>query len=78
MVAHHRFGRRFDEVGDAGVGKPPPQRADRRRGEDHVADQAQANQEDLRTWHSEPWTYFSIVASSISITGMSSLIGYTR
>ena len=25
-----------------------------------------------------PWNYFSIVASSISITGMSSLIGYTR
>ena len=61
MVAHDRFGRRFHEVGDTGAGEAPPKRADRRRGEDHVADQAQSNQKDLQrsvgtsgTWHSAP------------------------
>ena len=43
MMAHDRFGRCFNEVGDARVRKSTPQRADRRRGEDHVADQPQSN-----------------------------------
>jgi hypothetical protein len=46
--------------------KPAAQGADRWRGEHHVADQAQPDQEDLQG---------STVASSISITGMSSLMG---
>jgi hypothetical protein len=54
---------------DGGVGVVPPHRGDGRRGENDVADQTQSNQQDLQG---------STVASSISITGMSSLIGYTR
>jgi hypothetical protein len=42
------------------------QRSDERRGEGNVADQAQPDQQDPQG---------SIVASSISMTGMSSLIG---
>ncbi len=57
---------RFDQVGDAGIRKPLPDRAQRRRGEDDVADFAQSNEQDVQS---------SIVASSMSITGMSSLIG---
>jgi hypothetical protein len=47
------------------------QRTNRRRREDNVADQAQAHQKDLHI----KLIYVSMVASSISITGMSSLIG---
>jgi len=68
-MAHHRLGRSFDEISDARVRKLAPERADGGRREDDVADQAQANQENLQG---------SIVASSINITGISSLIGYTR
>jgi hypothetical protein len=53
--------------------KTTAKRPNRGCGEHHIADQAQPNQQDLQ------WTlYGSIVASSISMTGMSSLIGYTR
>lgn len=66
MVAHHGLGRRFNEVGEVGGRKPAAHGANRGRGEDHVPDQAQPDQEDLQG---------STVASSISITGMSSLMG---
>src|SRR6185436_4971260 len=69
MMVHDRFGRCFHEVCDVGGGEAPPKRADRRRGEDDVADQPQSNDKNIQG--------FSIVASSISITGISSLIGYT-
>jgi hypothetical protein len=48
MVAHHRFGRCFHEVGDTGAGEAPPNRGDRRRGEDDVADQPKPNQKNLQ------------------------------
>ena len=38
IAGDDRRGRRFDEVGEVGVGKPPAQGADGRRGEDDVAD----------------------------------------
>jgi hypothetical protein len=66
VAVNDRCGRRFDEVGEVRVGQMPPQRADERGREDDVPDQAQADEEDLQG---------SIVASSISMTGMSSLIG---
>src|SRR5207244_13589794 len=59
----------LDEKGETRPGIRPLQRAEERRREDDVADQPQPEQEDLQG---------SMVASSISITGMSSLIGYTR
>lgn len=49
-----------------GVGKPIADGPDGRRGEDDVANLAETDQEDLQG---------SIVASSISMTGMSSLMG---
>ena len=69
MMTHHRLSRGFDEIGDARVRKFPPQRGDRGRREDDVADQPETDQKNSQG---------SIVASSINITGMSSLIGYTR
>ena len=51
---------------DSGAGVVAPQRLQQRRREDDVADQAQPHEQDLQS---------SIVASSISMTGMSSLIG---
>ncbi len=66
VVSHDRRRRRLDQVVDAGRGKVPPQCMDGRRGEDHVAHQPQADQQDLQG---------STVASSSSITGMSSLMG---
>ena len=66
MVANDGLGRPFHEIGDASRRKPAAHGADRGCGEDHVADQAQPDQEDLQG---------STVASSISMTGMSSLIG---
>jgi hypothetical protein len=47
-----------------------PQRPQQRRRQHNIADQPEADQEYFQSG--------SIVASSISITGMSSLIGYTR
>ena len=64
----HRRRVTLDEIRDPRAGIRPAQRPDQRRREDDVADQPQANQENLRS-------RYSIVASSISITGMSSLIG---
>jgi hypothetical protein len=52
-----------------GVGKGSAQTADERRSEDDVTDESGTNEKNLQG---------SIVASSMSITGMSSLIGYTR
>jgi len=57
---------RLDEVRDVGLWKAPPDRSNGRRREDDVPDLPQADQQDLQS---------SIVASSMSITGMSSLIG---
>jgi hypothetical protein len=52
-----------------------PKRMDERSREDDVADQAEADEQDSH-WKGERRSpYGSIVASSISITGMSSLIG---
>ena len=64
-----RCGRRFDEIGNASVREVLPHRGDGRRREDDVANQAKADEQDLQG---------STVASSMSMTGMSSLIGYTR
>ena len=64
----HRRRVTLDEIGDPGAGIGPAERPDQRRREDDVANQPQADQENLRG-------RYSIVASSISITGMSSLIG---
>ena len=69
IVLDDRRSRTLDKVGDRCVGIMLPQRRDRRRREDDVADQAKPNQKDSQG---------STVASSISITGMSSLMGYTR
>ena len=70
MMAHHRLSLGFDEICDARVWKSAPECADGGRREHDVPDQAQTDEQDV--------VYGSIVASSISITGMSSLIGYTR
>jgi hypothetical protein len=95
LMTHHRFGRRFDQIGDVAVGEFAFECADGRRREHHVANQAKTNEKNLQRSSCsirsnevailEPWNvgtlepcYFSTVASSISITGMSSLIGYTR
>ena len=67
IAADDRSGGWFDEVSKMPGWIAPPECSYQRGREDDVADQAQANQEDLHS--------FSIVASSISITGMSSLIG---
>ena len=66
---HHRRGLRLDQVGQAGVGIALAHRPDDRGREDHVADQAEADEQDVQR------TQPSIVASSINITGMSSLMG---
>ena len=47
VVANDRFGGRLDEIGDARVGKAPPERRDGRRREDDVADQAQPDEQNL-------------------------------
>ena len=69
IATDDRRGRRLDEVGEVSVGKPPAQRVDGRRREHDIADLAQPDEENSDVGYS------SIVASSISITGMSSLIG---
>ena len=73
MVRDDRFGGCFHEIRKVRVREAAPEGANRGRGEHHVANQAQTNEQNL-----QGATYGSIVASSISITGMSSLIGYTR
>lgn len=71
-VPHHGRGGGFHEIGDVCVGEPALQGAHDRRREDDIADEAQADQQDAARIQG------STVASSMSITGMSSLIGYTR
>ena len=65
-MAHDRRRRGFDEIVESGVRELPPQGVHGRRREHHVAHETQAGQQDLQG---------STVASSSSITGMSSLIG---
>jgi len=73
VVANDGLSGGFNEIREMRARKTTAQRTNRRCGEHHIADQAQPNQQDLQ------WLlYGSIVASSISMTGMSSLIGYTR
>ena len=55
-----------DEVGEAGRGERLAKALHDRRREDDVADQAKADEQDVQG---------SIVASSMSMTGMSSLMG---
>jgi hypothetical protein len=75
-------GRRLflDDVRDFGVRVAPPDCANGRRRKDNVANQPQADQQyvQIESLISNHPVYFSMTASSINITGMSSLIGYTR
>ena len=75
VAVKNRSGRGLDDIGEMGVGIAAPKRPDERRGEDDVADQAQADEEDPQWQVVTGPLYGSIVASSMSITGMSSLIG---
>jgi hypothetical protein len=70
IVTHDGGGFLFDDVSEAGVRVAATDGSDGRCREDDVADQSEANQQNIQM----P-IYFSIAASSISITGMSSLIG---
>ena len=47
VAVKNRSGRRLHDVGEMGVGMPASKRADERCGEDDVADEAQADEEDL-------------------------------
>jgi hypothetical protein len=60
----------FHHVHEARVGVRASQSPDQRGGEDDIADEAQAEQQN----RARRDAYGSIVASSISMTGMSSLI----
>jgi len=62
-----RRGRRLDEIGDVGVGEAVPKRPNGRRRQRDVAEEAKSNEKDPGQG--------STVASSMSITGMSSLMG---
>ena len=80
VVAHDRCGDGFHQIGQARAGKPALERPEERRREDHVADEAQTDQQDRarrleRCRGSRVSVQGSTVASSINITGMSSLIG---
>ena len=66
VAAHDGFGYEFHKIRNPGVREALPQRRNRRRREDDVANEPQPDEQDLQG---------STVASSISITGMSSLIG---
>jgi len=78
---HDGRGQGFDQIDQLGVGEAAANRANRRRGEDDVTDQAGTNEQNPQTETSYgrvPASGFaspSIVASSISMTGMSSLMG---
>jgi hypothetical protein len=61
-------GVRLDDVRDVGVWIVPPEGAEQRRREYYVAQRAQPDEQN-------PHYSLSTVASSISITGMSSLMG---
>ena len=71
VAPEDRSGGGLDQVGQVRVGVALPQRRDQRRREDDVADETEAEEENTQLRR----IYFSIVASSMSITGMSSLIG---
>ena len=74
-----RFGRALHQIREVGSRECALQRAEKRGREDDVADQAEPDEENpRRRRRHRPGGYGSIVASSISITGMSSLTGYTR
>lgn len=62
-------GSRFHHVAEVRARVSAPQRSNQRGGEHHVADQAQTNEQNSHTADG------SIVASSISMIGMSSLTG---
>jgi hypothetical protein len=47
VAANHRCGQRFNEIGEVRVRVRLPQRTEQRRGEDDVADQAQADEENV-------------------------------
>ncbi len=73
---------RLDNVGEVGVGVVAPQGRDQGSGEDHITDEPQPNQKDFHCWdvpacrrRELPARHGSMVASSMSITGMSSLMG---
>ena len=70
IVPDDRRGGFLDDVGEARLRIRPPQRADERGGEDDVPDEPEPQDQD----RARRERYGSIVASSISITGMSSLI----
>ena len=71
VVKDDRRGRRFDDVGEVGVGKPPAQRVDRRRREDHVANLPETNEQDsgkcvngeFRMKHSQLITNYQLTIS---------------
>src|SRR6185503_18628180 len=62
--------RRLHQIAEMRVWVTPAKRANDRGREDDVADEAQPDEQNLHS--------VSMVASSISMTGMSSLMGYTR
>jgi hypothetical protein len=68
VAAHDRGSVPFDQIRQAGSRKLTLERPQHRRREHDIADETQADEKNVH----------SIVASSSSITGMSSLIGYTR
>ena len=70
IVTHDGFSFFFDDVGDAGVGVVAAEGSNGRSREHDITDQPEPDEQDVQM----P-IYFSIVASSISMTGMSSLIG---
>ena len=70
VVRDHRRGCRFDQVGEVGARKGAADGPDCRRREDDVADLPQPDEQDP-----SGKTQGSTVASSISMTGMSSLMG---
>jgi hypothetical protein len=67
ICGNDRRGRRLDEIGDVCVGETVPQRPDGRRRQRDVAEEAKSNKKNAGQG--------STVASSMSITGMSSLMG---
>ena len=84
IAGDDRRGRRLDDISEVGVGIVPAQRGDDGRREYHVADQPQPDQKDFHYGRASPPSggflpagHGSIVASSMSMTGMSSLMGYT-
>ena len=70
IVTHDRCSFFFDDVSDAGVGVVAADGSNGRSREHDVTDQPEPDEQNVQM----P-IYFSIVASSMSITGMSSLIG---